>query len=114
MDGKVSALLSLTPAWSLEDSGIENIRFNLLLQGCDPAQIPALTEEIVDFTELGPFIYRPVRTYSTGMGARLSFAIATAFSPEILIIDEVLGVAMPISPVKPTSVCETCATVAVP
>ena len=91
VDGKISALLSLVPAWSLEDSGIENIRFNLLLQGCDPSRIPAITEEIVDFTELGPFIYQPVRTYSTGMGARLSFAIATALQPDILIIDEVLA-----------------------
>jgi lipopolysaccharide transport system ATP-binding protein len=91
VDGRISALLSLVPAWSLEDSGIENIRFNLLLQGCSPSRIPAITEEIVDFTELGPFIQQPVRTYSSGMSARLSFAIATALEPDILIIDEVLA-----------------------
>jgi lipopolysaccharide transport system ATP-binding protein len=91
VDGRISALLSLVPSWSAEDSGIENIRFNLLLQGCAPARLPSIIEEIVDFTELGAFIHQPVRTYSTGMSARLSFAIATALDPEILIIDEVLA-----------------------
>ena len=89
--GRVSSLLSMVPAWNAESSGIENIRFNLLLQGVPARQISSLTEEIVEFTELGPFIYQPVKTYSTGMGARLSFAIATASNPEILIVDEVLG-----------------------
>jgi lipopolysaccharide transport system ATP-binding protein len=91
VDGKISALLSLVPAWNLNQTGIENIRFNLLLRGSSRAQIAMLTEEIVDFAELGPFISQPVRTYSSGMSARLSFAIATAISPEILIVDEVLG-----------------------
>jgi lipopolysaccharide transport system ATP-binding protein len=91
VQGKVSALLSLTPTWNVEETGLENIRFNLLLKECPARQIPALTEEIVDFTELGQFIYQPVKTYSAGMSARLAFAIATAISPEILIIDEVLG-----------------------
>lgn len=90
--GKISALLSLVPAWNVEQTGIENIRFNLLLQGCSTAQISGLTRDIVDFAELGAFIHQPVKTYSTGMSARLSFAIATAISPEILIVDEVLGV----------------------
>ncbi|MBU4573227.1 MAG: ABC transporter ATP-binding protein, partial [Desulfarculus sp.] len=92
VNGKISALLSLVPAWNLEQTGIENIRFNLLLQGCSTAQISGLTRDIVDFAELGAFIHQPVKTYSTGMSARLSFAIATAISPEILIVDEVLGV----------------------
>jgi lipopolysaccharide transport system ATP-binding protein len=91
VNGKISALLSLVPAWNHEDTGVENIRFNLLLQGCDPRKIPTLTEEIVEFTELGPFVYRPVKTYSSGMSARLSFAIATATQPDILIIDEILA-----------------------
>jgi lipopolysaccharide transport system ATP-binding protein len=91
VNGKISALLSLTPTWNIDENGVENIRFNLLLQGCAPRRIPALTEEIVEFTELGPFIYQPVRTYSSGMSSRLAFAIATAISPEVLVIDEVLG-----------------------
>jgi lipopolysaccharide transport system ATP-binding protein len=89
--GQVSALLSLTPSWNTEETGLENIRFNLVLKGCPARQIPALTEEIVEFTELGQFIYQPVKTYSAGMSARLAFAIATSISPEILIIDEVLA-----------------------
>ena len=91
VNGRISALLSLVPAWNLEENGIENIRFNLLLQGYRSSQITFLTEEIIDFAELGPFINQPVKTYSSGMSARLSFAIATAISPEILIVDEVLG-----------------------
>lgn len=91
VDGRISALLSLVPAWNLEETGIENIRFNLILQGCSPKRVPALTEEIVEFTELGPFIYQPVKSYSSGMSARLSFGIATAINPDILVIDEVLG-----------------------
>ena len=92
VNGSISALLSLVPAWNLEQTGIENIRFNLLLRGCSNRQIAMLTDEIVDFAELGPFIRQPVKTYSSGMSARLSFAIATSISPEILIVDEVLGV----------------------
>ena len=91
VDGKISPLLSLTPSWNSEESGLENIRFNLFIQGADPKRIPQMIEDIIEFTELGPFIYQPVRTYSSGMSARLAFAIATAIDPEILIVDEVLG-----------------------
>jgi lipopolysaccharide transport system ATP-binding protein len=91
VDGSISALLSLVPAWNPEQTGIENIRFNLLLRGCSPKQIAVLTMDIIEFAELGPFISQPVKTYSSGMSARLSFAIATALSPEILIVDEVMG-----------------------
>jgi len=89
--GKVSAMLSLATAINPEETGLNNIRFHLLMHGCSPAVIPQLTEEIVDFAELGPFIYAPVKTYSSGMNARLAFAMATSITPEILVIDEVLG-----------------------
>lgn len=89
--GQISSLLSMVPAWNGDDTGIENIKFNLVLKGVDSRRIPSIIEDIADFTELGPFLYHPVKTYSTGMGARLSFGIATAVEPEILIIDEVLG-----------------------
>ena len=89
--GRISSLLSMVPAWNENESGIENIRFNLTLQGVPAKRLDALVEDIADFTELGSFINQPVKTYSTGMGARLSFGIATAVDPEILIIDEVLG-----------------------
>lgn len=89
--GRISSLLSMVPAWNENETGVENIKFNLTLQGVPAKRLDALIEDIVDFTELGSFIYQPVKTYSTGMGARLSFGIATAFDPEILIVDEVLG-----------------------
>lgn len=91
VDGKISALLSLAPSWNIEETGIENIRFNLLMRGCEKSKLAYYIDEIVDFAELGQFIYQPVKTYSAGMSARLSFAIGTALSPEILIVDEVLG-----------------------
>lgn len=89
--GRISSLLSMVPAWNEEETGIENIKFNLMLQGVDSKRIPGLIEDITDFTELGAFLFNPVKTYSTGMGARLSFGIATATEPDILIVDEVLG-----------------------
>ena len=91
VNGRISSLLSMVPAWNGEETGIQNIRFNLFMQGASEKHIPVLIEEIIDFTELGPFIFHPVKTYSTGMGARLAFLIATAVEPDILIIDEVLG-----------------------
>lgn len=92
VNGRVSSLLSLNSVFNPEESGIENIRLNLLINGCPPHRIAEYIEDIIDFSELGPFIYNPVKTYSTGMNARLSFAIATAIQPEILVIDEVLSV----------------------
>lgn len=89
--GTVSAMLSLTSFLQPDETGLENIRFNLLLNGAERASLPRLTEEIVDFTELGAFIHAPVRTYSSGMNARLAFAISTAITPDILVVDEVLG-----------------------
>jgi lipopolysaccharide transport system ATP-binding protein len=91
VNGKISAMLSLTSFLDPEQTGLENIRFNLLVNGAPKAAIPHLTEEIVDFTELGAFIRAPVRTYSSGMNARLAFGISTAITPDILVVDEVLG-----------------------
>lgn len=91
VNGKISALLTQATALNPEESGISNIRYNLILNGVRQKDIPHLTEEIVDFAELGQFIYSPVKTYSAGMNARLSFAISTAIDPEILVVDEVLG-----------------------
>ena len=91
VNGRVSAMLSLTSSLNLDDTGIENIRFNLVMAGVPKQEIPSLTEEIIDFTELGAFVHAPVRTYSSGMSARLSFAISTSITPDILVVDEVLG-----------------------
>ena len=92
VDGVVSAMLGLNTVLNLEETGLSNIRFNLILNGCRKSDLDRLTEEIIEFTELGPFIYAPVRTYSSGMNAKLAFAISTAIKPEILVIDEVLSV----------------------
>ena len=92
VNGKISALLSLNSSLNPEETGLSNIRFNLILNGCPKSDIAKLTEEIIEFTELGPFVYSPVKTYSSGMLARLSFAICTSIEPEILVIDEVLSV----------------------
>jgi lipopolysaccharide transport system ATP-binding protein len=92
VDGRVSAMLSLNSMFNAEESGYDNIRFNLLINGCPEAQIDEKVEDIVDFAELGRFIYEPVKTYSSGMSARLSFALTTALDPEILVVDEVLSV----------------------
>lgn len=92
INGKVSALLSMASSLNPEESGYDNIKFNLMLNGVPREQMSHLIEDIVEFTELASFIYSPVKTYSSGMNARLSFAIATAMEPEILVIDEVLSV----------------------
>ncbi|MBF0404348.1 ABC transporter ATP-binding protein [Candidatus Magnetominusculus xianensis] len=92
IDGRISALLSLNSLLNLQETGIENIRFNLIINGCKQSEIAEITEDIIDFTELGHFIYKPLITYSSGMYTRLSFAIATALKPDILVIDEILSV----------------------
>jgi ABC-type polysaccharide/polyol phosphate transport system ATPase subunit len=92
VNGKVSALLSMASSLNPEESGLENIKFNLLLNGVPKARIGELAEDVIEFAELGNFIYSPVKTYSSGMHARLSFGIATAMEPEILVVDEVLSV----------------------
>jgi lipopolysaccharide transport system ATP-binding protein len=90
--GEVSAMLSLTSFLDPNETGLENIRFNLLLNGVDRHDVPRLTDEVVDFAELGGFVHAPVRTYSSGMNARLAFSIATVITPDVLVVDEVLGV----------------------
>lgn len=90
--GNISAMLSLATSLNPEETGLSNIRFNLMLNGCPKNRISQVTEEIIEFTELGSFIYQPVKTYSSGMNAKLAFGIATAIEPDILIVDEVLSV----------------------
>lgn len=92
INGKISSMLSLTSFLDNNETGLDNIRYNLLLNGTPRNKIQEITEEIIDFTELGSFITAPVRTYSSGMNARLAFAISTSATPDILVVDEVLGV----------------------
>jgi ABC-2 type transport system ATP-binding protein len=90
--GRVSPLLELGTGFDDELTGRENIFLNALLLGRSRREVRDRVDEIVDFAELGDFIDAPLRNYSSGMVARLGFAIATAWEPEILILDEVLSV----------------------
>ncbi len=90
--GRVAPLLELGAGFHPELSGRENIFLNGALLGYTRAEMAALFDDIVDFAELEDFIDAPLRTYSTGMGARLGFAVATAARPDVLLVDEVLSV----------------------
>ncbi len=91
VDGRVSTLLSLGAGFELELSGRDNIDLVGAYLGVDGKRMTALAPEIIDFADVGPFIDAPVKTFSLGMRARLGFSIATAVTPDILLLDEVLG-----------------------
>jgi teichoic acid transport system ATP-binding protein len=90
--GRVSALLELTSGFDSELTGRENIYLKGQLMGLKDSEIAGLEQTIIDFSELGEYIDQPVRTYSSGMKARLGFAVNINIEPEILIIDEALSV----------------------
>lgn len=90
--GKIAPLLELGAGFHTELSGRENIFLNGALLGYSHEEMSSVFDEIVSFSELAPFIDAPIRTYSSGMYARLGFAVATAHQPEILIVDEILSV----------------------
>lgn len=90
--GKIAPLLELGAGFHPELTGRENVYLNGSLLGYSRNQMDECFQEIVDFSELHDFIEAPIRTYSSGMSARLGFAVATAHQPEILIVDEILGV----------------------
>ena len=92
VNGRVSALLELTAGFDTELSGRENIYFRASLMSMTNQEIKAVEPDIVEFAELGEYIDQPVRTYSSGMKARLGFAINVNIDPEILIVDEALSV----------------------
>jgi len=91
VNGRVSALLELTAGFDSELTGRENIYLKCQLMGMRDHEIEAAEQSIVDFAEIGDYIDQPTRTYSSGMLARLGFAINVNTEPEIFIVDEALS-----------------------
>lgn len=92
VNGRVAPILALGAGFDHELTGLENIYLNGLLLGHTRREIAVKVDEIIEFSDLGDFMQSPVRNYSSGMQARLGFSIATAWVPDILILDEVLAV----------------------
>jgi ABC-type polysaccharide/polyol phosphate transport system ATPase subunit len=91
VDGQISSLLSLGAGFDSDLSGIENIRLAGAFMGLEHSVVEERLPGMVEFADLGPFIDAPIKTYSSGMKARLGFAIATSVEPDILLLDEVLS-----------------------
>ena len=90
--GRVAPMLELGSGFDMELSGHDNIFLNGAILGFSEAFLKSKYDDIVAFSELGEFINMPIKTYSSGMMARLAFAVATVIEPEILIVDEILAV----------------------
>jgi ABC-type polysaccharide/polyol phosphate transport system ATPase subunit len=92
VNGRVASLLELGAGFHMDFTGRANILLNGVMMGFSKRELVRKTPEIIEFAELGPYIDEPVRTYSSGMGLRLAFAVAAAVDPDVLIIDEVFAV----------------------
>jgi ABC-type polysaccharide/polyol phosphate transport system ATPase subunit len=92
VNGRFSSLIGLSAGFDFERTGRENIYFNAAIYGVAPAQVDALMDDIISFSELGNFLDTPVKRYSSGMAARLGFSIAIHIFPEIIFLDEILSV----------------------
>ncbi len=92
VDGRISALLELGAGFNYEYTGVENIYLTGTMMGFSEEEIDARLKGILDFADIGDYVYQPVRTYSSGMFVRLAFAVAINIDPEILIVDEALSV----------------------
>ena len=91
VDGHISSLLTLGVGFDQDLSGVDNIRLAGAFMGMPHRDVEERLEAIVEYAELGQFIDAPIKTYSSGMRARLGFAIATSVDPDILLLDEVLA-----------------------
>ena len=92
VDGKVAALLELGAGFNMDYTGIENIYMNGTMMGFTKNEMDEKLDKIIEFADIGDFIYQPVKQYSSGMFVRLAFALSIAVDPEILIVDEALSV----------------------
>ncbi len=92
VNGRISALLELGAGFNMEYTGIENVYLNGTMIGFSKEEIDAKLQDILEFADIGDFVYQPVKTYSSGMFVRLAFAVAINIDPEILIVDEALSV----------------------
>lgn len=92
VNGRISALLELGAGFNMEYTGIENIYLQGTMIGFSEEEIDEKLSEILEFADIGDFVYQPVKTYSSGMFVRLAFAVAININPEILIVDEALSV----------------------
>lgn len=90
--GRISALLELGAGFNMEYTGIENIYLNATMMGFTKEETDAKLQSILDFADIGEFVYQPVKTYSSGMFVRLAFAVSINIDPDILIVDEALSV----------------------
>ena len=89
--GQVTSLFNINLGMDMDDTGMENIYAIGMFLGMTKEEIAAKRDEVIEFSELGDFIHLPLRTYSSGMLTRLSFALATALEPDILLMDEGIG-----------------------
>ncbi len=92
VNGRISALLELGAGFNNEYNGIENIYLNGTMIGFTKKEIDEKLDSILEFADIGDYVYQPVKTYSSGMFVRLAFAVAINIDPEILIVDEALSV----------------------
>ncbi len=92
INGRISALLELGAGFNMEYTGVENVYLNATMMGFSDEEIEKKLPEILEFADIGDYVYQPVKTYSSGMFVRLAFAVAINIDPEILIVDEALSV----------------------